>query len=321
MTRYNSGLLMIALAMIIALLMVGCSIPFLGDKVENGEETPQEPAQTITAKPEEDQPQQPVAVPDIEEEPVPQTVPGPKLTVNLPENLTTIHDKLQVSGSTASGSTLFVNGQTLRLRSDGSFTTDINLKAGDNIVRVISVDRNGNSTTVERRVIFDAGRPSLRVFVPAQSTSINVTVSGYTDPGCVVYINETKAKTDANGGFSGNVELKRQGDNTVSVVAVNGYGVSTTQNRVIRGVPPRLQVAAPDLVTASKATISGVADAGSTVVLLVGSKRVNVNLGDGTFSETVDLDPGLNDVLVMATNFFGTTERSLVILYDDYNRK
>ncbi|MBO8136675.1 MAG: hypothetical protein H0Z40_00805 [Desulfotomaculum sp.] len=244
---------------------------------------------------------------------------GPKLTLNLPEKMTTTYNKLKVSGVTGSQCTVFVNGQSLRLRSDGSFNTEITLRPGINEIEVISVDTSGASTTVQREVIFNADKPLLQVFSPQESTSAHISISGYTDPGCIVYINNNKVKTDANGSFSGTVEIKNKGENTVNVVAVNSYGVSSRVTKIVRGVPPRIEVAAPEVTTQNKVTISGVTDANSTVVVLVGSDEVQVDNSDGTFSLELDLEPGINDFTVLAANIFGTTEKQVTILYDDFN--
>ncbi|MBM7855264.1 hypothetical protein JOC37_001657 [Desulfohalotomaculum tongense] len=255
----------------------------------------------------------------IKKEPASGENKGPKLIINLPEQMTTAHNKLKISGVTAGGCTVYVNGEALRVRSDGSFNTEVTLKPGDNEVQVVSIDKNGNSTLVNRRINFKVRQPSLKVFAPQESTSASVEVSGHTDPGCTVYLNNTKVKADSKGSFSGSVELMHKGDNIINVVSVNDYGVSTRASKVIRGIPPRLEVAAPEMVTDDKVTISGVTDTNSSVVVLVGSDEVQVNNNNGTFSVQLDLEPGINDFTVMAINIFGTTEKPVTVLYDDYN--
>ncbi|MTI81319.1 MAG: hypothetical protein FH758_10645 [Firmicutes bacterium] len=335
---FNKKLLLVMfIVLLLAVSITGCSmlenVPFLGDDSKENEQQQQE------KKPEDKTPKQinpdeskqdnnetstnakeEADVIDTEEKDATAEEPkGPQLSVNLPETMTTTYDKVNVTGQTASGSTLFVNGESLRLRSDGSFKTEVSLKPGSNKVQVISVNSTGASTTVEREVVFNATQPQLEVFAPTESTSSNVTISGYTDPGCVIYLNNIKVKTDASGSFSGSVEIKNKGANTVKIASVNEYGVAIKTSRVIRGVPPKIEVAAPELTTDDQATISGVTDANSNVVLLVGSEEVSVDNNNGSFSRQVDLDSGLNDITVTATNIFGTTEKPITILYDDYN--
>ncbi|WP_031513519.1 hypothetical protein [Desulfofalx alkaliphila] len=329
MKKYTNLILLLFMAFLISMVMAGCSLPFINNDdgqsdQESEEATQQSQSQGVEAQRDDaeqsekkDEPE-PAPEPAVSKDNEEQPAAGPGLTVNLPEQMTTNHSELEISGTADSQCTVYVNGRSIRLRNDGTFSTDVELKVGNNTIQVIAVDNKGNSTRVERQVNFAAERPSLQVFAPSESTSTTVTLSGYTDPGSVVYIDNNKIKADANGGFSGTVQLKNKGNNTVRVVAVNNYGLSTTVNTVIKGIPPRIEVAAPDLVTTDRVTITGVVDAGSTVVVLAGTKKVTVNSGDGTFSETIDLEPGINDILVMAANFFGKTEVSLPILYDDY---
>ena len=339
-TAKNRGLiiaLIISLIMSTGLLLAGCSVPFLDNK--DAEETTEQAAvnngqdaeNQSEARTEADNQSQAgtdnidnsdSAKEDESDETVTQQAEqepeGPKLTVNLPDTMTTSYDELKVSGTAATDANVYVNGQAVKLKNDGTFSTEVSLTPGDNNVQAVAVDSSGASTTVTKKVIFNAKYPSLQIFAPKQSTTEDVEVSGYTDPGCIVYLDNQKLKADTKGGFSGTVKIKNKGSNTVEATAVNSYGLSTSKNFNVDGVPPKLQAAAPEMTTDDTATVSGVTDAGSSIVILVGSKEVTVDNDNGTFSQQLTLEPGLNDITVMATNIFGTTELPLTILYDDY---
>ncbi len=309
--------LAVILILSLVVLLVGCSLPFIEQEeaADVGKERQERSDTASTAQTKSVDEQTKEADKKVEEE---EGVAGPKLTLNLPDAITTDYQQLEVSGETDRNATVYVNGQAVKVKSDGTFKAKIDLQPGVNNVAVVAVDKNGQNTILERKVTFAVERPSLRVFAPAQSSAVNVTVSGYTDPECMVYINNQKVKTDRDGGFSDVVKITNPGANNIKVTAVNRYGLSSSQNVVVRGVPPRVQVAAPDMTTTNTATVSGATDPDSTVVILVGNQRVEVDNNNGTFSQQLNLEPGLNDVTVMATNIFGTTQKPLTILYDDY---
>ena len=251
---------------------------------------------------------------------------GPSLILNLPvknranEDMITNFDKLKVPGVTVAGSQLFINGETVRVKRDGTFSHEVTLQAGKNIVQAVAVDASGNSTVVERRITFSSCIPSLQLFAPPESTTVTVDISGLTAPNAMVYLDNNKIEAEESGSFTGTVELRTQGENKFIVVAVNEHGVSTTQNMVIKGIPPRVEVTAPDITTNNEATIVGVTDTNSTIVMLVSGNKVEVNNNDGTFDIPVSLEPGFNDFVLLATNFFGTTEVPVPVLYDDFGK-
>ncbi|MEG6616487.1 hypothetical protein V6C27_08660 [Peptococcaceae bacterium 1198_IL3148] len=321
MLRKNSLLFLLCMVLT-ALLLVGCAADQPTDEQQVKKADTKEPSGATKDRDEPTKALTDEPTPEENEAKEGQEEPkGPALTVNLPPTMSTDYEMLKVSGNTEAGCTVFINGQSVRLKSDGTFSSEVALTAGNNTVEVVAVDENGNSTQVKRTVNFVVSKPALSVFAPSESSSAKVTVSGHTDPGCIVYLNNNKVKTDNNGSFTGMVELKKKGENTVNITAVNDYGLTTTVTKSINGVPPKIQVAAPEMTTTDRTSISGVSDANTSIVVLIGSEQVSVNNNDGTFNISLELEPGLNDITVMATNLFGTTEVPLTILYDDYGKE
>ncbi|MCL0041904.1 hypothetical protein M1N12_02440, partial [Peptococcaceae bacterium] len=251
----------------------------------------------------------------------------PELTVNIPQNEMAAEDMItkfhtiEVSGMTDVGCDVFINGEKVRVKRDGSFSHQVELKAGTNIITVLSVDKDGNSTELVRRVTFTSDDFPLKIFAPEESTNVSVEVSGLTKPETVVFLENTKTEVEEDGSFSGTLQLTKPGNNVFTITAIDKYGNSQTRSVVIKGIPPRVEVVAPEITTNPEVTIVGVTDANSTVVMLVGGKKVPVNNNDGTFEISVELEPGLNDLVLLATNFFGTTEMPVPIIYDDYAAK
>jgi hypothetical protein len=60
--------------------------------------------------------------------------------------------KVRVSGKTDPDNILSINGTTVILNSDGSFSTDVPLNDGDNAITITSSNNIGNSTTITKTV-------------------------------------------------------------------------------------------------------------------------------------------------------------------------
>ena len=91
------------------------------------------------------------------------TVP-PVLNVTSPDDgLITNKSTVVVAGTTndttSSPVTLTVNGNTVSVGSDGSFSTSVTLSEGENTITIEAVDRAGKVSTVTRTVTFDGSTP------------------------------------------------------------------------------------------------------------------------------------------------------------------
>lgn len=95
---------------------------------------------------------------------------APSLNVTSPaDNLKTNKTTVTVSGVTndvtSSPVTVTVNGNNATVQSNGSFTTNVMLKEGDNTITIVATDSAGQRTTVTRKVTVDTDPP---VFQSAQ---------------------------------------------------------------------------------------------------------------------------------------------------------
>lgn len=82
---------------------------------------------------------------------------APKLTVDKPENGSTINDgthKATVQGLTDEDMKVTINGRIAVVKSDGSFTYSMPLNDGENVLIIVSRDEAGNETEVERKVTY-----------------------------------------------------------------------------------------------------------------------------------------------------------------------
>ena len=91
------------------------------------------------------------------------TIP-PTLTLTNPaDGLITNKSTLVVSGKTDDAKskpvTVTVNGASVAVNSDGSFSKEITLTNGSNTITVVAKDKAGKTTTVTRKVTLDTGAP------------------------------------------------------------------------------------------------------------------------------------------------------------------
>lgn len=81
----------------------------------------------------------------------------PILEVSEPNDNTEIKGgdkKVKVSGKTDVENSVMVNGLTLIIDREGGFSTTVSLNDGDNMISVITTNQVGNTTKIERKVIY-----------------------------------------------------------------------------------------------------------------------------------------------------------------------
>ena len=94
------------------------------------------------------------------------TVP-PTLQITAPSNgLITNKKTVTVSGKTDDVSskpvTVTVNGATVTVGTDGTFTKDVTLVEGANTITIVAKDKAGKTTTVTRKVTVDTSAPVIK---------------------------------------------------------------------------------------------------------------------------------------------------------------
>lgn len=94
------------------------------------------------------------------------TVP-PTLNVTSPaEGLITATQTVTVSGTTndatSSPTIVTVNGNSVTVAANGTFSTTVTLAEGDNTITIIATDAAGKSTTVVRHVTLDTSVPEIK---------------------------------------------------------------------------------------------------------------------------------------------------------------
>lgn len=107
---------------------------------------------------------------------------APSLTVTTPtEGLITNANKVTVTGTATTGSSyttlagVTINGATVTVQADGTFSHEVTLTEGANTITVTATDSVGKSTTVARNVTLDTGAP---VITDVVAEAVTVDASG-----------------------------------------------------------------------------------------------------------------------------------------------
>lgn len=249
---------------------------------------------------------------------------APAVTLStLSDQAVTANQVLNVAGSAAAGTTtLTVNGQSVNLAADGSFSFPVKLAAGANTVEVAA-----NGTTVfTRSITYDATAPALAVTQPADNqvtTTAATTVSGTVVAGASVYLSVNggaPVQAIVSGtGWLANVTLAA-GVNTIEVVSdLSGKKNHGKRTLTLVTTLPDLVVTAPVqdvIIDKSTQVITGTVSAGATVSISAGGSTFTPQVTSGSFSQEVSFAArGSYPVTVTATSTAGTSTvvRNLIV--------
>ncbi len=210
---------------------------------------------------------------------------------------------------------LTVNGKSVNVSYSGDWSTTVNLTEGKNTITFIATNDLGKTTTDTRTIEFGVGAPVLTITqCPATSSTTSVTIRGNVKDTNDQYpdltVNGKSVNVSYNGDWSATVNLK-EGTNTITFIAVNDLGKTTTETRTIEfgvGAPVLTITQCPATSSTTSVTIRGnVKDTNDQYPdLTVNGKSVNVSY-NGDWSTTVNLNEGTNTITFIAANDLGKT--------------
>jgi hypothetical protein len=189
---------------------------------------------------------------------------NPYLDVVIPQAFTSRDPKMIISGITEPDCKVNANGNTVVPDENGNFIVDVPLEEGDNIVKIVSTNPKGKSSTVQRVVSYNVPKnmqPMLVVSSPEPSpdgyvSSERLRIVGFTDPFNIIEIynnyyngDETvkslvfKGTIPRNGQFSVDVSLSTTGTgvNDLQIVATNENGGTATESRRVTYKEPYVE--------------------------------------------------------------------------------
>lgn len=230
-------------------------------------------------------------------------------------------ETIEVKGKTKPGYRVFINGQEAPQKASGEFLLPLRLQVGENEINVVTISKSktedSQTLTIERRPV----PPKLTVIAPDQSDAEYITISGQTDTGSIVYIDNKPTKPDRKGNFTSAVQLK-EGINKIPITSTNSLGGTAAVQKTVAFYPgnPRLEVVIPEETRNKQVTISGITDTDTVLILYVNDIPTNINMQNGVFRGTITLMEGVNAVTVKAINKWGKkTTKSRNIYYSNFS--
>ncbi len=239
----------------------------------------------------------------------------PALVVLSPLNFAVTNlSSVVVSGivKDSSSLTLTINGASHTVNSDGNFIDTVSLSEGLNTITTAAADAAGNSSSIIRTIRRDTQPPVLALSSPVDSLITNlstITISGtLTDSTSVLFTVNGDTVSVLNNSFTGQMNLV-EGMNTIILVATDAAGNRTSKNLHIRkdSQAPFLTILGPadSLVTKTNSlAITGTVSDSTKIDLTVNNNPVAVH-NDGSFSDTLQFNEGMNLLQISATDGAG----------------
>ena len=279
------------------------------------------------------------------------TAPTVIITTRTPQSVNT--GSFTLTGTADAGSTVevFQNGGTIgtTTATNGTWTLLVTLDEGANTFTASSTDTIGNKGTSGAVIItLDTDRPGVTITSTSGSNGATISdramsytatfeeaVSGFDtnditvtgtasldSPSVTIFSASADSRT-----YTFNVEASSDGNVIVSIgadvaqdIAGNGNTASNGFTLTIDGTAPSVSITStPQTVNAGSFTLTGTADAGSTVdVLKDGSTIGTTTATNGTWTLLVTLDEGANTFTASSTDTIGNkgTSGAVIITLD-----
>ncbi|WP_240041407.1 S-layer homology domain-containing protein [Paenibacillus ginsengarvi] len=168
------------------------------------------------------------------------TAGGPTLVINyVPES--TQLNRVTVSGKVTDKNdpnpAVYINDQAVYAPYNSTFSKEITLTEGDNIITFRAENKNGKMTTVTRSIRYEVSAPVITLgYLPETTSLASITVTGTVtdknDPNPFVYLNDRLLYANYGGTFSSSVSLQK-GANPIKIVVTNKSGLTSTVTRTV----------------------------------------------------------------------------------------
>jgi hypothetical protein len=238
-----------------------------------------------------------------------------------------------VFGASEPDATVLLNGAPLELNQDGSFEIEVPLNVGENLLRLDATDLAGNQSNLGQTVIY---RPAVAVeiaFDPAmpraddafatRSGELVVRAATTAQPDAPVVVIDAsgavvvQAVTGPQGALSFSVPATSQIQGyQIEIFAPNGKSEGRADFFVLRDeMPPEVKLDLPLPKATDNPDLEITGTAGDAVNLTLDGQPVEI--ADGAFAIATELQPGINDFDLLATDAVGNvTAVRLQTVYD-----
>ena len=211
-----------------------------------------------------------------------------------------------------------MNGVPVEVKDNGEFEAVIEeLEQGEQTITIIAEDLAGNVTKIERKVL--VATIELKLILdqksPILTNNPNITITGQTEAGAsiaaIVFGGKPTDPVTAgqDGKFSITVALEEEGRFRIilQVMAENGQSTNANFDVLFDKTPPLIESTIPAVSKEKTVEIKG--KLSEYCMLTVNDNPVEVGKTDFTFSTKVELKPGLNSIIIKATDLVGNVSK------------
>lgn len=168
---------------------------------------------------------------------------SPIIEVTVPEktNMTSIKLDGRIYDNVDPSPIVTINGETIKTSYEGKFTKEISLIEGPNIITIMATSNlTGKVSKVERIIVSEILAPVLNINVPDTSSADKIQISGNVsdiiDRNPTVKVNGLEVTVSSSGMWNSLVELV-EGENNITIVAINNLGKETIIERIVIYIP------------------------------------------------------------------------------------
>ena len=242
----------------------------------------------------------------------------PQLNTSLKDGDTIKKFPFTISGQTEKNAKVKVNGIPVEVKDNGEFEAVIeDLEQGEQTITITAEDLAGNVTNIERKVL--VATIELKLILdqksPILTNNPNITITGQTEAGASIAAIILGGKpTDPvtagqDGKFSITVALEEEGRFRIilQVMAENGQSTNASFDVLFDKTPPLIESTIPAVSKEKTVEIKG--KLSEYCMLTVNDNPVEASKTDFTFSTKVELKPGLNSIIIKATDLVGNISK------------
>jgi hypothetical protein len=248
---------------------------------------------------------------------------APHLIIDTPStDISTNVNVTTISGITVPGATIFIRGNEVEVKEDGSFSKEERLEEGINEITIESVDWfdwddvkgliPGNTATITRVITLDTTKPrfsrittSTTSITNKDATTIIGKIEDERSEDVILTVNDILTAVNSDGTFMATLLLEEEGENEINIIATDSAGNTNETSRIIikDTIAPILSVEALT-PTQGRLTVKGTTETGAA--LTINGKPVPVV--NGAFNKEIDLSYGPNLIVIESKDAAGNVE-------------
>lgn len=236
---------------------------------------------------------------------------APVITVTSPSNNSNTNQAQQtIVGSLSEAATLSINGANVVVAADNSFSHSVTLTAGINNLTLVAKDSANNQAKITHTLTLDNVIPVITVTSPLNGSLTNqgnIAIIGKLSEAVSLMINSQPVVVATDNSFTHNLNLSL-GSNLITLSATDEVGnisQPVTVEVFLDNVAPVVTITSPEnnLVTnnASQTIIGSVSEAATVTI----NGQAVTLAADKSFSHTLVLQGGVNNLAVVATDLAG----------------